>query len=378
MGGAAPCEVGEVTTGEGLEALSPEWDALWERCPHATPFQSPAWVLPWWRRLGCGRLWVLTLRRGGRLVGLAPLCVSRYYGTPLRRVCILGTGNTDYLDLLLEPEAAELGTRLLLDHLARERRRWDFCDFQQLRADSPLLHTAMPAGLRAEIRTQETCPVLSLSGRGEGVEEWLSPRMAANLRYSRRRLAREGGRLETADADTLGETLDALYRLHAARWNRRHLTGAFAGRRTREFHREAAAALLERGWLRLYGLRLEGDLCAVLYCFLCGGRAYYYSGGFDPAIGALSPGTLLTAHAIDDALRNGAAEFDFLRGDEAYKYRWGAGDTWNSRLLLWGPGSIGALAPHLVRCERGVERVAKSVARRLSGTGRGSVAPPRG
>jgi CelD/BcsL family acetyltransferase involved in cellulose biosynthesis len=208
--------------------------------------------------------------------------------------------------------------------------------------------------------------VLSLSERGDGVEEWLTPRMRTNLRYARRRLAREGGQFETADAGTLVETLDALFRLHAARWNGRHLPGAFAGRRTREFHRETAAALLSRGWLRLYGLRQEDRLRAVLYCFLCGGRGYYYSGGFDPEVARLSPGTLLTAHAVDDALRAGAAAFDFLRGDEPYKYAWGAVDTLNTRVLLWRRDSLGSLARWAVRGERRVEGSLKRVAAHLS------------
>jgi CelD/BcsL family acetyltransferase involved in cellulose biosynthesis len=51
-----------------------------------------------------------------------------------------------------------------------------------------------------------------------------------------------------------------------------------------------------------------------------------YIGGFDPRWSALSPGTLLLGHAIEQATAEGAAAFDFLRGAEAYKYRWGAID----------------------------------------------------
>src|ERR1700674_4366621 len=64
------------TTGQ-LEALEPEWLELWRRTPDATPFPSPAWLLPWWGRFGSHELSVITLRDNGRLSGAQPLYVLR-------------------------------------------------------------------------------------------------------------------------------------------------------------------------------------------------------------------------------------------------------------------------------------------------------------
>jgi CelD/BcsL family acetyltransferase involved in cellulose biosynthesis len=360
-------QVDEIETPAGLEALREEWSALWERCPGATPFQAPEWLLPWRQHLGRGRLWVLALRQGDRLAGLAPFFVERYYGLPLRRVCLLGTGGTDYLDLLLEPGCAEEGARLVLDRLAERRARWEFCDFQQLRPRSPLLAAPAPTGLDSLTRPQDVCPVLTLPPTAAALPQALPPRLRANVRYYRRRLEREGeARFETADVGTLDELLEALFRLHQARWNRRLLPGSFRGARARRFHREAAAGFLARGWLRLHALRFRGTVRAALYCFTAGGRGYYYSGGFQPEMARFSPGTLLTAHALEDAVRAGAGEFDFLRGDEPYKYRWGAGERVNERRLLWHPSFPGTLAPPLTRLETRLETIIKRAARRLA------------
>lgn len=35
-----------------LEQLAPEWMSLWETDPQATPFQNPAWLIPWWHSFG--------------------------------------------------------------------------------------------------------------------------------------------------------------------------------------------------------------------------------------------------------------------------------------------------------------------------------------
>src|SRR5919198_431245 len=96
-------DVEEVTTTEALEKLHPEWSALWARCPTATPFQSPEWLIPWWRHIGEGELWTLACRSEGRLVGLAPLYIYRRPGTAQREVFPVGIATTDYLDALLAP-----------------------------------------------------------------------------------------------------------------------------------------------------------------------------------------------------------------------------------------------------------------------------------
>jgi CelD/BcsL family acetyltransferase involved in cellulose biosynthesis len=80
------------------------------------------------------------------------------------------------------------------------------------------------------------------------------------------------------------------------------------------------------GLLDLRALRLDGRAIAVQYGFRDARRAYPYLGGFDPALASWSPGTTILAAVIEAALRRGAAEVDFLRGREPYKYRWGVRD----------------------------------------------------
>jgi CelD/BcsL family acetyltransferase involved in cellulose biosynthesis len=324
-------EVGEATTADALERLHPEWAALWARCPDATPFQSPEWVLAWWQRFGGSDQWVITLRRAGRLAAVLPLFVWR---TPagVRKALVIGTGLSDYTDALIEP-GADGAARQLLARVAAERR-WEACEFHQLRDSSPLLSAPAP-GCRDEITAGDPCPVLALPDRVEKLNSCVPARMLSKLRYSRRRAAASGPvRVERADERTLDELFDALLRLHAARWSAEGQPGVLADESVRRFHREAARGLLRAGALRLYGLRIGDRAAAALYGVHAHGRAYYYIGGFDPALGLLSPGTLVVGHAIEEAVREGCREFDFLRGGEEYKYRWGAEDRPTRRRCL--------------------------------------------
>src|SRR5437868_4869115 len=113
--------VEEVTTSDELERLRPEWSALWARSERATPFQSPEWVLPWGRQIGEGDLWALALRYGGRLAGIAPLFIYTKPGSSVRELYLVGTGTTDYLDALFEPEFACVGTTTVFAHLDAQR-----------------------------------------------------------------------------------------------------------------------------------------------------------------------------------------------------------------------------------------------------------------
>jgi CelD/BcsL family acetyltransferase involved in cellulose biosynthesis len=324
--------VEEVTTSDGLEGLREEWHQLLERCPWATPFQSPEWILPWWRTLGGGELCVTTLRRGGRLVGIAPLFV--YWGADgRRRLAMLAAGISDYEDVLLEPEIADVGAALVLQHIAEERSRWETGEFNELRETSPLLAAPCPRELSVERYPSSPCTVLPLPAAAEALS--LSWRFRRRLRNARNRVERAGDpQFVTADERSLPDLLEALVRLHSARWEQRGEPGVLSDPRRRAFYEVAAAGLLRRGWLRLHALRLGGATVAVLLGFAQRDRVYVYLSGFDPSADFCSPGVLILHYAIEQAIREGKRELDMLRGSESYKFDWGAESRPNLGLRL--------------------------------------------
>ena len=310
--------VEEATTTADLDRLRPEWDALWRACPTATPFQHPAWLIPWATHVAEGDLWTLAARDdAGQLAGLLPLYVyTQADGS--RDAFLLGIATSDYLDALVRPGAGVVPD--LLAHLDRHRSRWDVLDLQPMPPTSPLRTMTAPAGWRVTDGQADVCPVLPLpAARPDN--------LAQNLRYYRRRADRAGATIEPATADNLDELYAALRRLHAARWSARGQPGVLAADAVVRAHAESLPLLLSAGLLRMYGLRVGGQAVAVLYGLTDGRRTYYYLGGFDPAHNDLSPGTLLIGHAVERATAEGHAAFDFLKGREPYKYRWGAIDA---------------------------------------------------
>jgi CelD/BcsL family acetyltransferase involved in cellulose biosynthesis len=330
--------VDEVASVDALQALAPEWGALWERCPGATPFQHPAWLVPWWECFGDQpgwRLWTLAVRSGERLVAVAPLFIHPGPDPRFRQVSPVGIGNTDYLGPIVGPGVDGSAIAGILEHLLAHADRWDVCDLEELRGGDPLLSAPMPDGLAAEASLQSTCPVLALPSDAEAFFAARSAWLRRNLRRGTRRLEERAElSFHTADADTLPEFLDAFFRLHEQRWRAEGQNGLLQGEAMRRFHRDSSARLTEAGLLRLHGMRLDGRLVAILHCLGGHDRVHAYLGGFDPELSRDSPGTLIAAYAIEQAIAEGARELDFLRGQEKYKYDWGAVDRRTHRLRI--------------------------------------------
>ena len=205
-------------------------------------------------------------------------------------------------------------------------RRHHAAHLAQVASDDPLVEHARSAGW--DVSTAEVCPVLVLPA---SFEEWLKS-LGKNAREQARRYPRrleKNFRVEyelALDKESVERALDDLFRLHGKRWRARGQTGVLATPRRQKFHRAVCEKFLERGWLRLWTLRLDGAAACVLLFYFYGGRYWFFIGGFEPELQKWSVGTCLFARAIEHAIEEGAREMDFLRGAEEYKYRLGAVD----------------------------------------------------
>ena len=203
-----------ITSYEELERIEPLWTDLWRRDPSATPFQSPQWVLPWFRHFGSGEVLALAARQNGSLDAFASFFILRDDDDPSESLgMLIGSGNSDYLDLLTT--APSHANEILARIGDADCAMWDL---QQLRASSPLLTAQPPAHREDLIEPQDDCLVASIDGAGDELQHLTSTHFRKKLRYYRRALAREGAvTIETPTTESLDKFMDALYELHAAR-----------------------------------------------------------------------------------------------------------------------------------------------------------------
>jgi CelD/BcsL family acetyltransferase involved in cellulose biosynthesis len=322
---STPVQVDVITSTDALEAMVPQWDALWRSCPDSTPFQSAHWLVPWWKHFGSDDLYVVTIREEGLLTAVAPLYIVRDGDDSLGM--FLGTGISDYLDMLGDGVADIMRTVC-----AANCAMWDL---HNLPPTSPFIGAATPAGWTDLIEPHDSCARLSLEGAGEDLQYLLSPHARKKIRYYERSVERTGSmRIEPTSPDTLSEHLDALFELHAMRWQSRGLPGVLADDAVQAFHRDVATKLLAASALRMYAMRIDERIVAVFYGFAHGTTVYYYLSGYDPSLSHLSLGHLIVTYAIRDSVRSGMKTFDFLRGSEEYKDSWGAAYRANVRRQL--------------------------------------------
>ena len=183
----------------------------------------------------------------------------------------------------------------------------------------------------------------------------ISSNARAQLRRTMRRYEQRGPLSvrragHTAEALTM---LRDLVALHATRWQRRGLPGAFADPRTLAFHQ----ALIERGVDRdeVDLLRIDAGprLVGLLYNLRRGSNVFAYQGGFDfgdaavqEASSQLKPGLVCHALAAEWYRGRGLQSYDFGAGDARYKRSLSSrADTmqWLTLAPRWSPAAGAAL-----------------------------------
>ena len=310
-----------------LASEIPAWWDLWRRTPQATPFQSPAWLMPWWDVFAPGQLCCIAVCDGPRLVALAPLYLES--GPLGLRLLPLGIGISDYCDLLIDPAFENEASEAMMAALSRAAP-WEICEFPELAPDAAALKLPQNDAFHSALSQASASPFLALPETVEGLAEHVPKLRLRQLRRARSAAAKKGEIVVVVgDTDNSEGLLNELIRLHSARWKESGEPGVFADKRVREFHAAALPGLVTANLARLYALMIGDAVACVYYGFLYRGRAYAYLQGYDVAFAHESPGLIVVAYAIEEAIREGAREFDFLRGDEPYKFEWGATPRYN-------------------------------------------------
>ncbi|HKP11668.1 MAG TPA: GNAT family N-acetyltransferase, partial [Blastocatellia bacterium] len=298
-------------------------------------FLRYGWNRLWWQTLrpAGARLFIITVRDGcGRLAGLAPFYLRerRTAGIPhVRELMFIGTGiyaqTGEYLDLIArrgdERMVAEAVAALLL-----RSDDWDRLCLNEIPAASLVLpHLREALGPGAELHPGSRAHFITTTGNWEDVLANLSGSTRKNLSYETRRLFRaQACRLRrVADAAELEAALDALVRLHQARWNARGEPGSFSIPGFEGFLREAARLSLRDGRLRMWTLEADGAVAAALIGFYDNGIVHYLQAGFDPQFARFSIGRVMLGLCIRECATDKTVRvLDFMGGNNAYKDEW--------------------------------------------------------
>jgi CelD/BcsL family acetyltransferase involved in cellulose biosynthesis len=296
---------------DSLASLRGEWNRL--AAADGNVFATWEWNDLWWRHYGHGRkLRVAVSRRDGvEIDAIVPLFI--WSMRPLRILRLIGHGHGDRLGPICRHEDAKTAERAL--RLALGAEPYDIFVGDWVAGDRDW---AGVLGGRVVRRTGY--PILRCpDGSWDELLAAQSQRFRKTLRQCRNRLERDHDVIyRYADSATLERDLDAVFRLHRARF-REHAC-LFCGDHE-AFQREFAALALERGWLRLLLLEVDGEAVSSKYGFFFQNAYFAYQSGRDPAWERESVGFLLEVESIRRTLEEGA-DYRFLGGEEHHKYRY--------------------------------------------------------
>jgi len=313
------------------------WNALAEQSIADTPFSRYEYLCEWWRTLGGGEwnvedgsrhpeLVLISATENEQLIGIAPLFLAEYDGQ--RALMLVGSIEiSDYLDLIVRAEDHARFLSGLLDFLVSSHADdWSTLDWYNLPDSSPTL-----AALKAESEKRNwthheeiyrPTPRIPLHG---SFDEYLS-RVEKKQRHEIRRKMRRAAESEknvrfhvidsTADIES---EMNAFFDLMIQDPNKEQ----FLHPEMREQMTVTIRNAFERGYLWLAFLEVDGAKTAASLNFDYKNKLWGYNSGVGREHMELSPGWVLLAHVIQWCCENNRYEFDFMRGDEEYKYRFG-------------------------------------------------------
>jgi CelD/BcsL family acetyltransferase involved in cellulose biosynthesis len=310
--------------------LRDEWQGLLVNSDANEVFLTHEWLSIWWEAYHPGQIWALVLRDdSGQCQGIAPWFLTQTDGQRVIRPigCI---EVTDYLDVIIRRGVEETALQAVAAWLAEHNHTFDvvrLCNFPEdshTLAHLPRLVEA--EGFVVDVQVEEVCPIVRLPST---FEDYIASLDKKNRHELRRKLRRSAGLVEwyiVGDEHDLNVELNKFLILMAA--STPDKAEFLRNPQNVDFFQRMVPVMAERGWLQLSFLTVKGEAAASYLNFDYENRIMVYNSGLDPAVyGHLSPGIVLLARLVEYAIDTERTVFDFLRGDEPYKYDMGGQDT---------------------------------------------------
>jgi CelD/BcsL family acetyltransferase involved in cellulose biosynthesis len=312
-----------------------EWNLLLTQSAVDTPFLRYGYQRTWWQHKGGGEwpqaeLRIITARENEHLVGIAPLFIGERNGE--KEIHFVGSVEiSDYLDFIVQPQNSEAFIAGIFKLIKEEKAQFSGkIHLLNIPYNSPSLQIMKKIGgsedWSIEIEPAYHTPAITLS------KDWDTYLAGINKkqRHEVRRKLRLASESEddvslyiTTEKSMLNQDIaDFLQLMESDKEKKRFLT--------KDMQKQMGAIVqwaFDAGYLQLSFLTINDEKAAGYLCFDYGNRIWVYNSGFRPDHQTYSPGWVLLSYLIQHAIKTGKTHFDFMRGDETYKYRFGAVDS---------------------------------------------------
>ncbi len=332
-----PIQLRFITSNDEFSQLRQVWDNLLSQSPTDNYFLSWEWLWNWWQIFSRpeDRLAILLIGDGTEVTAIAPFYIRErlHHGIyPVWRMMFLGTQDSgagdvcsDYMNIIYRKDEDEL-VGIIFNTLIRS----GICDevflskLDRSTATFNLFHDyARRNRCLTIIANEYASPYIRLPLSWDDYLGSLSQSMRYKIMRERRKMDKLGN-FAVSRAENPGDLMKYygdLVRLHEQRWEAKGIKGAFSNEKFDHFHRRVMSAMLQQGHLQLNLLSENGNTRAVIYNIAYKNKIYFYQSGVDTSEKKAAFGYVSHAYCIEEAIRNGMSEYDFLpkSGTDNYK-----------------------------------------------------------
>lgn len=312
-----------------FERAHDSWNLIYERMPGSSVFDSPLWHETWWHHFGgTSEMRIQTVSRSdGSLALVAPLKFDQRDDQGV--VTFMGgTDLVDYAGFKHDGELSDAAVAALLCHLHSDARV-NALVLESLQADSHSIHAlrrvAADCGWELHEWDEGVAPRVNLPASEDDYFAGLPKKHRHELRRKMRRLMRAGHvrRQVYSSPGDVESNMDSFIRLHRMSSTEKQ---QFMTPMRESFFRDVATRFAEVGITNLTFLEVDGTPVATSLAFSVGTARYLYNSGYDPDRSWLAVGILNHALSLLESISQGYEVYDFMRGNERYKYQLGAFD----------------------------------------------------
>jgi len=307
---------------ESFDSLKDPWERIHADTRTKLLFSSAEWSALWWSHFAADNgLCLISIKEENKVIGIAPL---RSQNNILH---FIGSDNVcDFLDFIIEEGKEESFFTSLLDHLSSTNIKG--LDLSPLLPESTVLlyfrQMATDKGWDVSCEQTDVIVAADLPDTLEKYIASLSGKQRHELLRKERRLNEEGDvkfRIETRASRE--DVATFLHFFQESRSDKK----SFLTPEIESFFKAAISSMSDRNKLGLGVLEINSLPAAVTLCFDYQNDTYLYNSGYDPSYRWLSVGLLSKYFCIKDSIAKNKRRFDFLKGDEQYKYHLGGTAT---------------------------------------------------
>ncbi|MBD3107670.1 GNAT family N-acetyltransferase [Bacillus sp. AGMB 02131] len=329
-----------------LDKILNNWSELNKDYHDITIFQDVNWLKSWWEYKTKQRTiipYILEIKQSNEIVGVFPLYIHviTLAGVNFRILKPVGSELSDYLvPILSKNYSAEEALNLVFAKIMKDKTNWDYFDWGNIPEYScfdKFLNKKLSSNSKLKRNRIEACPYFKINKDIMKTINNFDQKWLKDIYYKERKIKRSGKLVyqKVITEEEIEPIMKKLFDLHCKRWEKTDTPSRFQSATERDFLLSAAINLHKAKLLHLSYLSHNDEIIAIHFGMSDGKKFYYYIPTFDMNFAKYSVGQLLIYNLILQAGREGCDVFDFLRGNEAYKYKWGASNRYNVRYICF-------------------------------------------